>query len=276
MTGAQNRSEKFQCSHAQSRKQHAMLITDQKKSHVFHWKNSETIRAWPAGSHSEQWKLFWLLWILPQHYKWVTVISQPLHLNFQMQTFWGCCHTVLTDPTTQTSKCRLSGAAFHSSQTLHLKLPNADFLGLLSTPHRPYISNFQMQTFWGCFPLLTDPTSQTSKCRLSGAAATVLTDPSTQTSKCRLSVAAFHSSQTLHLKLPAADFLQLLYTSHRPDTSNFQLQTFYGCSTLLTDPRSQISSCRLSMAAQHSSQTLYLTMERLRQSSSLTRYSREL
>ena len=96
------------------------------------------------------------------------------------------------------------------------QLSNANFLGLLPhSPHRPYNSNFQMQTFCGCFPLLTDPTSQTSK--------------------CRLSVAAFHSSQTLHLKLPAADFLRLLYTSHRPDTSNFQLQTFYGCSTLLTN-----------------------------------------
>ena len=139
------------------------------------------------------------------------------------------------------------------------QLPNADFLWLLPhSPHRPYNSNFQMQTFCGC-------------CH------TVLTDPTTQTSKCRLSVAAAtQSSQTLQLKLPNAEFLWLLSTPHRPYISNFQMHTFYDCCTLLTDPTSQISSCRLPMAAPHSSQTLYLTMERLRQSSSLTRYSREL
>ena len=131
------------------------------------------------------------LWLLPHS------PHRPYNSNFQIQTFCGCCHTVLTDPTSQ--------------------LSNADFLWLLPhSPHRLYNSNFQIQTFCGC-------------CH------TVLTDPTSQTSKCRLSVAAFHSSQTLHLKFPAADFLWLLNTPHRPYISNFQLQTFYGCSTLLTN-----------------------------------------
>ena len=139
------------------------------------------------------------------------------------------------------------------------QLSNADFLGLLPhSPHRPYNSNFQMQTFCGCFPLLTDPTSQTSKCRLSGAAF-----HSSQTLHLKLPNADFlgllpQSSQTLQLKLPNADFLWLLSTPHRPYISNFQLQTFYDCCTLLTDLTPPISSCRLSMAAPHSSQTLDL------------------
>ena len=111
-----------------------------------------------ANSHSEQWKQFVLA-----------------TLNFAITLKMG--HSHLTAPTSQ--------------------LPNTDILWLLShSPHRPYISNFQMQTFCGC-------------CH------TVLTDSTTQTSKCRFSVAAFHSSQTLHLKFPAADFLWLLHTPHK-------------------------------------------------------------